>query len=258
MKRAGFVLLLLLCVFSTLKAQKKYAKIEQLTYNGYYNWGFIWMRAGVVDFHVRDSEKYPGATAVEAVGSSLPSWDWVFRLRDTLTCHFDATTCLPYESARKAHEGNYHKTFDYVFDYSHDRILARIERIGRYVRHDTIALKPNTHDMLSIVWLVREVDYDSYKTGDTIPIKLLIDDEIFDLYIRYHGLDSLKVDKKKRECYVFSPLLVEGEVFKKGENMKIWLSRDEDRLPLMVEAKIIVGSVKGILDVSKSIYKKTK
>lgn len=52
----------------------------------------------------------------------------------------------------------------------------------------------------------------------------------------------------------FSPLLVEGEVFKGGENMKIWLSKDEYRLPLMVEAKILVGSVKAILDRSASKY----
>ena len=39
-----------------------------------------------------------------------------------------------------------------------------------------------------------------------------------------------------------------------GENMKIWLSKDEYRLPLMVEAKILVGSVKAILDRSASKY----
>ena len=42
--------------------------------------------------------------------------------------------------------------------------------------------------------------------------------------------------------------------FKGGENMKIWLSKDEYRLPLMVEAKILVGSVKAILDRSASKY----
>ncbi len=36
--------------------------------------------------------------------------------------------------------------------------------------------------------------------------------------------------------------------------MKIWLSKDEYRLPLMVEAKILVGSVKAILDRSASKY----
>lgn len=36
--------------------------------------------------------------------------------------------------------------------------------------------------------------------------------------------------------------------------MKIWVSKDENRVPLMVEAKILVGSVKGILDLSESKF----
>lgn len=51
-----------------------------------------------------------------------------------------------------------------------------------------------------------------------------------------------------------SPLLVAGDVFKGGENMKVWVSDDEYRIPVMVEAKIIVGSVKGILDEANSKF----
>ena len=40
-------------------------------------------------------------------------------------------------------------------------------------------------------------------------------------------------------------------MFTGGEGMKIWVSKDEERVPLMVEAKILVGSVKGILEVKK-------
>ena len=47
---------------------------------------------------------------------------------------------------------------------------------------------------------------------------------------------------------------MEGDVFKGGENMKVWVSDDERRVPVMVEAKILVGSVKGILDDSESEY----
>ena len=108
--------------------------------------------------------------------------------------------------------------------------------------------------MLSVAWMAREVDFDKYQKNDLIPIRILIDSKIYDLYIRYLGVVKSKIAGRKQECYVFSPLLVEGEVFKGGENMKIWLSKDEYRLPLMVEAKILVGSVKAILDRSASKY----
>ncbi len=251
------IIILIVTLFVSLPAvsQRKVPNvIEKLTYRGYYNWGFIWINAGAVEMSVKPSEKYPNAEEVFAVGYSNPSWDWVFKLRDTLISHHDSVTYMPYEFSRKAHEGNYHKTFDYVWDYDSNRILSDVHKIGKYKRKDTIALQPDTYNMLSVAWKARELDFDKYKKGDMIPIRILLDDKIYDLYIRYLGLEKVKTDSGRRQCYVFSPLLVAGDVFKGGENMKVWVSNDEYRIPVMVEAKILVGSVKGILDEANSKF----
>ena len=39
----------------SLCAQSKYPPIEELVYTGYYNWGFIWVKAGRVDFSLTTS-----------------------------------------------------------------------------------------------------------------------------------------------------------------------------------------------------------
>lgn len=236
-------------------SQAKYRPVEKLVYNGYYNWGFIWVKAGKVEFSSGNSKKYPGAHHLKAVGYSLPSWDWVFTIRDTLESHFNPATFMPYEFSRKAHEGTYHKTFDYKFNYKDGVVNGDINRIGRYIKKDTVKLLPDTYDMLSVAWKARELDFDKFQVNELIPIKILIDSKIHDLHIRYLGVEKIKIEGTKQECYVFSPLLLEGEVFKGGENMKIWVSKDEYRLPMMVEAKILVGSVKGVLDPAASKYK---
>lgn len=228
--------------------QSKYPSVEKLAYKGYYNWGIIWIQAGWVEFSLSKSDKYPGADKLVAVGGTLPSWDWFFTIRDTLESHYEPRTFLPYEFSRKAHEGSYHKTFDYTFHYPDSMVVGDIHRFGKYKRRDTIRLQPGTFDMLSVAWMTRELDFDKYKKDDLIPIRILIDSKIYDLYVRYLGVNKAKIAGRKRECYVFSPLLVEGDVFRGGENMKVWMSKDEYRLPLMVEAKILVGSVKAILD----------
>lgn len=253
MRTALLIFVLFLCL--SLAAQNKQSgAIEKLSYTGYYNLGFVWIKAGSVEFTLEPSDKYPNTRRLSAVGRSNPSWDWIFRLRDTLISYHDSVTFMPYEFSRKAHEGNYHKTFDYVWDYDSNRIFSVVERIGKYKRKDTIALKPDTYDMLSVAWLARQLDFDRYEKGDIIPVRILIDDKVYDLYIRYLGIDKVKIDRVKRQCHVFSPLLVAGEVFKGGENMKIWVSDDEYRIPLMVEAKIVVGSVKAILDGKNSKF----
>lgn len=246
----------LLCVILgwslSLFSQSKYPQLEKLVYRGYYNWGFIWIQAGWVEFSLTRSDKYPDADKLVAMGGTLPSWDWFFTIRDTLVSHYDARTFLPYEFSRKAHEGNYHKTFDYRFNYSDSTVIGDVHRFGKYHRQDTIRLRSETYDMLSVAWMTRELDFDRYSKNDQIPVRILIDSKIYDLYVRYLGVSKIKVAGRKLECYVFSPLLLEGDVFKGGENMKVWLSKDEYRLPLMVEAKILVGSVKAILDPAES------
>lgn len=250
--RRVWLLLLILGAGISLRAQVKYPPVEELVYTGYYNWGILWVKAGRVEFTLSPSEKYPNAQKLEAVGYSLPSWDWIFTVRDTLISHYDTATYMPYEFSRKAHEGNYHKTFDYVFNYQDSLILGDVHRIGKFRRQDTVLMKPATYDMLSVAWMTRNLDFDKYRKDDLIPIRILIDSKIYDLYIRYLGVNKAKIAGKKQECYVFSPLLVEGEVFKGGENMKVWVSKDDYRLPLMVESKILVGSVKAVLDWSES------
>ncbi len=232
----------------SLFSQSKYLPVEKLVYKGYYNWGFIWLQAGWVEFSLSESDKYPDAEKLVAVGGSLPSWDWFFTIRDTLVSHYDVNTYLPYEFSRKAHEGNYHKTFDYKFNYQDSVVIGDVHRVGKYKRRDTVRLQPGTYDMLSVAWMTRDLDFDKYEKDDLIPIRILIDSKIYDLYVRYLGRNRTKIAGRKRDCYVFSPLLVEGDVFRGGENMKVWVSTDGYRLPLMVEAKILVGSVKAILD----------
>lgn len=250
------LIIYIICQGMFLFAQKAYPPVEELVYDGYYNWGFIWVKAGRVEFSLTKSDKYPDAQILNVIGYSLPSWDWVFNIRDTLTSIHNAKTFLPYEFSRKAHEGNYHKTFDYRFDYQDSLIYGDIHRIGRFRKADTVKMQEWTYDMLSVAWMARELDFDNFQKNQIIPIKILIDSKIYDLYIRYLGTSRIKADGQRQECYVFSPLLVEGDVFKGGETMKIWVSKDEYRIPIMVETKILVGSVKGIIDRKASKWDK--
>ncbi len=227
---------------------------EKLTYMGYYNWGFIWIKAGKVTITQSESDKYPNSQYVEAVGYSLPSWDDFFQLRDTLYSHFDNETFLPYEFSRKAHEGKYNKTFDYYVNYPDSLVYLDINKIGVWERRDTLSLVPDMYDILSLAYYLRGIDVTPYEVGDKIPIKLLVDNEVTDLYIRYLGTNTIKIAGEKRKCYIFAPLLVAGDVFKGGENMKIWLSADEARIPLLVESKVLIGSVKGVFVPSESKY----
>lgn len=250
-----FILLLPIAFSNCVSAQcieKNFAfrEGEKLSFRGYYNWGFIWVAAGEVNLSV-EKTKYQNKEAYKfyGTGKNLKAFDWFFKLRDTLTCYTEIKSLSPFYFDRRTHEAKYKAHHEYWFNDKDSTIFSKINKREKPVKLDTLKNKACTFDILSIAYYVRNLNFSKYKKGDKIPISMLIDNEIHSLYIRYRGIDIIKTKSGERfECLKFSPLLVEGTMFKGGEDMTVWLSNDDNRLPIMVEAKVLVGSVKGVLD----------
>ena len=240
---------------------------ENLRFRGYYNWGFIWVAAGEVNLTVKQT-KYEGKDAYQfyGTGKNLKAFDWFFKLRDTLNCYADIKTLSPFYFDRRTHESKYDAHHEYWFNDKDSTILSKIQKREKPVKLDTLKNKACTFDILSVAYYVRNLDFSKHKKGDKIPLSMLIDNEIHSLYIRYRGLETIKTKSGERfECLKFSPLLVQGTMFEGGEDMTVWLSNDDNRIPIQVEAKVLVGSVKGVLDsyeglrnTKNSFFKKNK
>lgn len=254
LKRTIIVLLLLMGTFvinaQCLENNFAFQSGEKLVFRGYYNWGFIWVAAGEVELSVEsDQFQNQNVFKIKGEGRNTKAFDWLFKLRDTLTCYADVKTLAPLYFDRRTHEAKYDAHHEYWFDYGKNQITSKIKKKEKPVKLDTITNKPCTFDILSVAYYVRNLDFSKYKKGDKIPISMLIDNEVHSLYIRYRGLETIKANSGERfECLKFSPLLVEGTLFKGGEDMTVWLSNDDNRIPIMVEAKVLVGSVKGLLE----------
>ncbi len=249
--------LLLLCTTAQLNAQEKstienfaFQSGEKLTFRGYYNWGFIWVAAGEVKLEVQ-AESYDDKPAykIKALGRSLKAFDWFFKLRDTISCYVDSTNLKPYYFDRKTQEGSYIARHEYWFDYDKKQVYSKIKKRKDSLKQDTIENKFISSDLVSVAYYTRNLDFSKYKKKDKIPLRILIDNEIHNLYIRYKGIEKVKLKSGEiYECLKFSPMLVKGHLFKGGEDMTIWVSNDKNRVPIMVEAKVLIGSVKGLLD----------
>ena len=222
---------------------------ETIGYKVAYNWGFIWVNAGQVVFKVR-SKKVDGKNAFHffAYGTSLKKWDWIYRVRDTYESFIDIDALRPLRFRRNTLEGKYSVNNAYEFDYEQGKIYTATENSHKPFSRDTIQLPPCTFDVLSMIYEARNIDYSQYRENDKIPISLIIDGKVYNLYIRYLGKETLKTrEKETYKCFKFKPLLVEGSLFLAGENMTVWVTDDQNRIPVLIEAKILVGSVKAYL-----------
>jgi hypothetical protein len=73
---------------------------------------------------------------------------------------------------------------------------------------------------------------------------MFLDDKVYNLYIKYIGKEKITTRMGTYNAIKITPLLIEGTIFKDGEKMNIWVSDDENHLPLRVDSPIIVGSIK--------------
>ncbi len=232
-----------------------YAPGEIITYKAYYNWGFIWLHAGEVEFKVT-AERYNGKDIhhLYAYGMTYKSYDWIFKVREKYQAFIDPQTQMPLWYEREVTEGSYNAFEEYKFDYQRQQIHTYVQKRKDPGVEGTLPLTPCLLDVMSAVYYFRSVDFNQYKIGDKIPIDMILDSQAYHLHIRYLGKEEVKTrDKKKYNCIKFAIQLVEGTLFKGDEDAVVWVTDDENKVPVIVEAQILVGSVKAILNETQGL-----
>ncbi len=225
---------------------------EKIVYKIYYNWNFIWIAAGEVIFEVKDQgDQYH----ISAVGRTYKSYDWVFKVRDYYDSYIKKETLLPERTIRKVHEGNYRLYDDAEYDRSSSKIISKKGKSKNDVNEEVIPVEKCVHDILSSVYMMRNIDFGSMPKGSQLPLSVYLDRKIYNIDVVYAGVEKNKRVRGLGKCntMLFKPQLVVGNIFKDNDGMNVWVSNDENRIPLMIESPISVGSVKVVLNSYKGL-----
>jgi hypothetical protein len=220
---------------------------EVLDYELYYNLSFIWVHAGNAKFTVRPS--YYGtkpAYQLRSLGATIKSFDTFFRVRDTITTYVDTVNIKPFQFRQSSREDDYWKKNEIDFLQKDNKWTAFITaKRKKGIRKDTISSEKCLFDMLSAIYQFRNIDTKNLKPNQTIPFQLVLDDGIYPLHLRYIKKEEVELKNGDTyRCLVFKPLLVKGDVFRYSDGMTIWVSDDDNKIPVYIESKIRVGSVK--------------
>ncbi|MBE9469588.1 MAG: DUF3108 domain-containing protein [Bacteroidetes bacterium] len=222
---------------------------EKLTYSVYYNFSFLWLNAGEAHFDIYKKiyENRP-VFYFKSFGKTINQYEWFYNVRDRYEAYSESDTLKSIFFHRKTSEGGYESNNKFFFNDEKNKIYSIIQKTNKPLTHDTLDYDACTFDVLTAVYYCRNIDYSKYQINDTIPISMIIDDEISNSHILYLGKEIIeKLNGEKYNCIKFSILLVKGSIFKGGEDMTIWVSDDRNKIPIIVEAKILVGSIKVIL-----------
>jgi len=234
---------------------------ETAKFHLYFNWGFIWVHAGDIDFSVQ-SKKLDGEMvySLKVVGYTIKAFEKMYRIRDTFEVFVDTLHYNPIYYRDVKHEDTYYASNRYIYHRQQDSTLVNSHFMRRTREwRDSLRIDNKTFDLITTCYRVRNLDDSKLIPNQLIPIPMLFDNEVFNVGLTYKGKENINVrNKGKYKALKFVPKLVTGDLFKKEEDMVIYVSDDKNHVPLLIEAKIKVGYVKAVLaDVKNTKYPTT-
>lgn len=217
------------------KSNEAFKEGEVLSYRLHY--GVI--NAGVAVLEVKPEVlEVSGRKVYHIVGNgyTLSSFDWIFKVRDRYETYMDKDALIPWLFVRRVDEGGYKFSQDYMFNHYVNKV-----DVGGGEKYD---FPEGTQDMISAFYSARSLDFSNAKEGDIFSLNSFMDKEIWPLKIKLVGRETIETDLGKYKALKFRPIVQKGRVFKSEEDLNVWISDDKNHIPLRVQAKILVGSVK--------------
>ena len=103
-------------------------------------------------------------------------------------------------------------------------------------------------DMVSAFYYLRNhIDGNTLTDGETIDMDMFFDKENYKFRLKFLGRDTIKTEFGKVPCLKFRPYVQAGRVFKEKESLTVWVSDDDNKMPMLIKAELAVGSLKASL-----------
>ena len=215
---------------------KAFQEGESVTMKVFYNTLGMYIGAGEATF-TTSLERFNGKPAYHCVGDgkTYSFFDNFFKVRDRYESYIDTSNLLPIKFIRNVDEGGFKIYNNVTFNQTAG---TAVSTNGVFKTTSCI------QDVVSAIYYARNINFDKYKVNDKIPFDMFLDDEVYHLYLRYLGKETVKTRYGKFKAIKFKPLLIKGTMFEGGEKMTAWVSDDPNHLLLRVESPITVGNVK--------------
>lgn len=187
---------------------------------------------------------------VKGYGKTTGAVRAFFKVEDNYESFINYNTGLPSYYVRNVKEGGYTQHFQTVFNHSNNTlILTDKEKNNSRI----IKSVKDVQDMLSAFYYLRSLDPGELKVGTVKKLNVWIDDELFPFQLKVVGTENVKTKFGTINCLKIVPQVISGRVFKDKEGVTLWVSNDQNLVPVSVQAELAVGSLKATLDSYKNI-----
>ena len=210
------------------------------------HYGFL--NASYATLHV-SSKEFNGVPVYHVVGNGKTTGfaSLFFKVDDTYESYFDQETGRPYKFIRNINEGGYTKDIEVNFDYDSETAVLNDKKNDKKYK---FTIQDDIQDLVSAFYYLRNnYDFEDLKLNESIKLNMLYDDDgVFNFKLKYLGKEVLKTKYGKVESLKFRPYVQSGRVFKEQESLTLWVSNDKNKIPVLIQADLKVGSIKASLD----------
>ena len=220
---------------------------ESLTLIFHYRWGIVNADLGKGSVRL-DTATLNGVPVFHctAIGRTYKFYDNFFTVRENFQSWFTKDGLVPLRFTRDTHEGDYRCKNDFIYrwDEGNERIDANLYTSKRGARTVVLPLSKCVFDLPSLYYMARNMDLSKVRPDVKYPMTFVIDDDVFNVYFIYRGKEIKYVEGiGKVRTIKFAAKLLQGEVFKGDGDMTLWITDDENRIPVYIEAPIKVGFI---------------
>ena len=229
-------------IFSVLSAQFDNINAgETISFRIHY--GFI--TAGNATLSTtKTSFKGQPAFYVKGVGKTSGAAKAFFKVEDVYESYISEKK-EPLFYVRNVSEGSYTQHLQSTFN-TNSNTLVLVDKKHTDRPAKTVKVPNDVQDILSCFYYLRSVD--NLKVGSVLKMSVWIDDELFPFQLKVVGTEKVSTKFGKVNCLKIIPSVVSGRVFKDKEGVTMWVTNDQNKVPVLIKAELAVGSLKASID----------
>ncbi len=222
---------------------------EFISYNLYYNWQFIWVKAGTASMSTVETV-YKGKKAFRSslITRGNGRLDDFFVLRDTLL-GYTTTDLAPLYYRKGAREGDRYTVDEAFYSYPNGNVSVKLHRQKNSGEHVWATKTPDycVYDMINLFQRARSFDPTNWKKGFVVNLDITHGVKLSKAKLKYKGKETVKADNgKKYECLKLSYVEV-NEDGKEKEIACFFVTDDSRHIPVRIDLFLRFGSAKAFL-----------